>query len=71
MKKKSVPQLCGELDFSFCLLTEFVNRAAEFDEVLLRYVQKPWDKIEENEHSTDFFPLSQGGNGKWFVETLV
>lgn len=35
-KKESVPLVCGELDFSFCLLTEFVNRAAEFDEVLLR-----------------------------------
>lgn len=35
-EEKNVPLLCGELDFSLCLLTEFVNRAAESDEVLLR-----------------------------------
>lgn len=38
---KKMKRNSGELDFSVCLLTEFVNRATEFDEVLLRYVCKP------------------------------
>lgn len=73
--KKSEMKLCGELDFSVCLLTEFVSRATEFDEVLLRYVHKPWDKMEENENMEAaqpwLFPPLMGWKRQVICETLV
>lgn len=43
-EKKHEQLLCGELNLSSSLRTEFVNRAAKSDEVLLKDVQTPSDK---------------------------
>lgn len=77
MKKgeKKYVQLCGELDFSLCLLTYFVNRAAKSDEVLLRDVQAPRDKTEENENNEaaqlTYFILPQSENEKMVSWVLL
>lgn len=51
--------LCGELDPSSSHRTEFVNRAAESDELLLKDVQTPSDKTEWEQQSSSWLISSR------------